>query len=259
MTVRVMTERDWSKLRRIHVNHGLHWGDSAGTDFWLYPGVELTGATTFLDSSTGWTTTSTGLTAGTGADFMASADKGTPRSAVANAQNDLVVSPAIFGDYQHARVAQLIMGERTLPRYLIMDALAGFSVGSTSSEENTAFGFLEAGGSGTTAADHFAAIASDGTNFVGRSGADSDVGAAIDTAQHLWRLILDRGSATSGAISNGAEWFIDGTSQGTFDIQADLSPSAFIIAQGGATNRVEVGFVHIYYEWNLANLDSLTA
>lgn len=253
-----MTERDWSKLRRIHVNHGLHWGDSAGTDFWLYPGVELTGATTFLDSSTGWTTTSTGLTAGSGADFMASADKGTPRSAIANAQNDLVKSPEIFGDYQHARVAQLIMGERTLPRYLIMDALAGFSVGSSSSEENTAFGFLEAGGTGTTAADQFACIASDGTSFELRSGGDSDDGIAVDTAQHLWRIILDRGSATSGAITDGARWYIDGTLQGSIDIQADLSPGAFIIAQGGANNRCEVGFVHIYYEWNLANLDPLT-
>lgn len=259
MAIHVMREKDWRKLRRVHVNHGLHWGDSVATDFWLYPGTELTGATTFLDSSTGWTTTSTGFTAGSGADFMASADKGTPRAATANAQNDLVVSPAIFGDYQHARAAQMIMGEASLPRYLIMDALAAFSVASSSSEENTGFGFLEAGGTGTTAADHFAVIRSDGTNFELGSGGDTDNGTVVDTSLHMWRIILDRGSATSGAITDGASWFIDGALQGTIDIQADLSPGAFIIAQGGANNRCEVGLVHIYYEWYLQDLDPLTS
>src|SRR3990167_9933247 len=150
MTVKVMTERDWEFLRRKHVRSPLDWGDMVGRDYWFVPGSSMTGATTFLLSSRGWTTTSMVLTAGSAADFASAADKGTPRTALTNATGDLLQSPALFGDYHHARLAQIIMGEKILPRYLILDAFAAFTVASAD-EDQTAFGLWDDGGTISTA------------------------------------------------------------------------------------------------------------
>lgn len=257
MPIRTMNERDWGHLRRKHVD-AMDWGDNVGTDYWYFAGSATNGATTFLLSSRGWTTTSLTLGAGSGGDFMASGDKGTPRNAAQNAQNDLIQSPQIFGDYTHARIAQIIMREKQLPRYLICDAFATFSV-VANNENTTALGFVEAAGSIVTANDAMAVVVSDATNWVGRSGSDSVTGGtAVDTNPHWFRIILDRGSATSAAITDGARLYVDGVSQGTFDIQADLAPFSFGAGSGGANNLVQLHVAHIYYEWDLRNVDQLT-
>ena len=255
MTVKVMTERDCEFLRRKHVLSPLDWSDQAGTDYWFVPGPSMTGATTFLLSSRGWTTTSMVLTAGAGADFMSAADKGTPRTALTNATGDILKSEAIFGDYNHARIAQLIMGEKLLPRYLILDMFAAFTVASAD-EDQTAIGLFEDDSTISTAADQLAAISSDGVNFKLRSGADSDVSAiAVDNAYHWFRIQVDR---SISAVTDGVQWFIDGVSAGTIDREADEFPASFGL-HSLTTNRISLASAHIYYAWDLRNLDQLTA
>ena len=254
MTIRTMNERDWEFLRRKHVTHAQHWGSEVGTDYWLFPGTEAAGATTFLLSSAGWTTTALSITAGTGADFMSAADKGTPRTISLGASGDILQSPVIFGDYQHARMAQLLMNEKILPRFLIMDVFAAFT--TASADENTsAFGFYEDDGVISTANDALATIYSDGTNFILRSGADTDAGALIDNNFHWWRIVIDR---SISAVTDGVQWYIDGVSQGTIDREADEFP----VFWGGhtlTTNRIELGVSHIYYAWDMRYVDQLTA
>ena len=254
MTVRVMNERDWELLRRKHVLSPLDWGEMVGTDYWFVPGPSMTGATTFLLSSRGWTTTSMVLTAGSGADFMSAADKGTPRTALSNATGDILKSEALFGDYNHARIAQIIMGEKLLPRYLICDMFAAFTVASAD-EDTTAFGFYEDDSTISTAADQFAVIRSDGTNFILKSGADSDAGAVVDNAYHWWRIQIDR---SISAVTNGVAWYIDGALQGTIDREADELPVSWGM-HTLTTNRLSLASAHIYYAWDLRNLDQLTA
>lgn len=252
MTVNVLRTIDLERLRRVHIQ-AFGWGDELGTDYWLFPGPGVNGATTKILSDVGWTLTSLGITAGSGADFISAADKGTPRTILHNASGDLISSPVVFGDYQHARAASLIMGRTDLPRYLIMDAFAAFTTASAN-EDTSGFGLIEDGGAITTAGDHMAVIVSDGTNFIARTGADSSTGAAVDTNYHWWRILIDR---TIGA-TNGARWYIDGVSQGTFDVQADEWPVHFA-AHSLTTNRIALGTTHIFYAWDLANVDQLTA
>ena len=255
MTVRVMNERDWELLRRKHVLSPLDWGDMAGTDYWYVPGSSTTGATTFLLSSRGWTTTSMVLTAGVGADFMSAADKGTPRTALTNASGDLIQSPALFGDYNHARMAQIIMGEKILPRYLICDMFAAMTVASAD-EDQTAFGLFEDDATISTAADQMAAISSDGVNFKLRSGADSDVSSiAVDNAYHWFRIQIDR---SISAVTDGVAWYIDSVLMGTIDREADEFP-AYFGKHTLTTNRISLAWGHIYYAWDLRNLDQLAA
>ena len=252
MTLTVLNTRQLESMQRRHVQ-SLDWADSVGTDFWLFAGSAVNGATTFLLSSRGWTTTSLGLTAGSAADFLSASDKGTPRSILTNAGNDLLQSPVIFGDYTHAKSASMIMGKTDLPRYLIMDVLG--AMGTASANETTSgFGLVEDGGTAGTAADGLAWIVSDGTNFKLTSGADSDAGAAIDTSPHAWRVILDSGLGTN---TDAVEWFIDGTSQGTIDLETDEFPVSFGIF-ADTTNRPALSVVHIYYAWDRRYLDPLT-
>ena len=254
MTIRVMNSRQEESLRRKHVLSPLDWGDMAGTDYWFVPGSSMTGATTFLLSSRGWTTTSMALTGGSGADFMSAADKGTPRTALTNATGDLLQSPALFGDYNHARIAQIIMGENILPRFLICDMFAAFTVASAD-EDQTAMGLFEDDGTISTALDQLAAIHSDGTNFTLKGSADEDVGAAIDNAYHWWRIQIDR---SISAVTDGVSWYIDGVLQGTIDREADEFP-AYWGLHSLTTNRISLASAHIYYAWDLRHLDQLTA
>ena len=254
MTVRVMNERDWERLRRKHVLSPLDWGDTAGTDYWFVPGSSMTGATTFLLSSRGWTTTSMVLTGGSGADFISAADVGTPRTALTNASGDILQSPALFGDYHRGRIAQIIMGEKILPRFLICDMYAAFTVASAN-ETNSSMGLFEDDATISTADDALAAIYSDGTNFGLRSGADSDAGAVVDNAYHWWRIQIDR-SIT--AVTDGVAWYMDGALQGTIDREADEWPVYWGL-HTLTTNRISLASAHIYYAWDLRNLDQLTA
>ena len=254
MTIRQMNSRLEEAQRRKHVLSPLDWADSVGTDYWFVPGPSMTGATTFLLSSRGWTTTSMVLTAGAGADFISAADKGTPRTALTNATGDILRSEAIFGDYNHARIAQIIMGEAILPRFLICDMFAAFTV-ATANETNSSMGLFEDDATISTADDALAAIYSDGTNFGLRSGADSDAGAVVDNAYHWWRIQIDR---SISAVTDGVAWYMDGALQGTIDREADEWPVYWGL-HTLTTNRISLASAHIYYAWDLRHLDQLTA
>ena len=226
---------------RAHLLSPQEWGYAAGTDFYLFGSINgmLTAGNGHELSDYGWTTTALALAAGSLADFITSADVGTPGQITFDAASDLLQSPAIFGDYAHARLAQEILG--VLPNTLRLKFYAAFTT-AANNETATAIGFVEAGGSPIGAADAMAMICSDGTNFGLRSGATTDAGAAVDTAFHLWEIVITGGGTT-------IEWFQDGTSQGTITLQADLWPASFgagIVAAG--LNRLALSWAHIRYE-----------
>jgi hypothetical protein len=101
-----------------------------------------------------------------------------------------------------------------------------------------------------------AAISSDGTNFLIHSGADEDVSSiAVDNAYHWFRVQIDR---SISAVTDGVQWFIDGVSMGTIDRAADEFPAYFGL-HSLTTNRISLASAHIYYAWDLRNLDQLTA
>lgn len=226
--------------RRVHVLDARDWNRFPGTDYWASfgPGSTTAGGTGDTLADQGWTTTSLVETAGTGADFLASADVGTPTHVLTNAASDLLQSPAVFGDYIHAEQARRFLGYS--PTMLIVEFYAAMTVHSADEVTVTGWGLVEAGGAAGTAADNMAWIGTDATNFWLRSAADSDIGAADDAVWHLFRIEVSQG--TTDAI----EWFIDGTSQGTINLQTDLWPCSFGMF-ASTTNRPALAWVHIWY------------
>jgi hypothetical protein len=217
----------------------------AGTDFWYVvnhaDAITVAGATNPSGlSGWGWTTTNLSLSSATGGDFLDSSDVGTPTATVFGADNDLLQSPTIFGDYSHGLMAGQILGH--FPTRLICEVYAAFTTNSNE-ETRTGFGLTEAGGTSGTADDALAWIHDLGTTnvFSCRSGADSDNGSADNTNYHQFRIVIKTG--TTDAI----EWFIDGTSQGTLDLEEDLAPFSFG-AYSSTTNRVALAWAHIWYE-----------
>jgi len=216
------------------------WSREVGTDYWFTAGVGFEGiAADEILTDYGWTATSVAQTAGTLADLMTSADVGTPNIAALDAASDLLLSPAIFGDYASALRAGAILGYT--PTTLNLEVYANFSV-ATASETTTGFGLST--GSSLTATNHIAFIWGGISNFNIRgtpgTGAFNDAGAAVDNNFHLWKV-----TATAGG---SVEWFIDGTSQGTITLVEDLFPTAFsasVVAAG--TNRVNIAWGHIWY------------
>lgn len=222
---------------RRHVASPQMWAVEVGTDFWLDPAVNgmITAGNAHELSDYGWTTTALGLTAGSGADFLSSADVGTVNVITFDAANDLLLSPRRFGDYQHGLVAKGLLGY--YPTRLCAEVYAAFSTHSAN-ETTTGFGLVTA--TPLTDTNHVAFIRTDGSNFAMRSSGAADAGAADDAAFHLFRIELTFGTGL-------AEWFIDGTSQGTIAILGDSFPVAFG-ASAGTTNRLSLGLVHIWYE-----------
>ena len=119
---------------------------------------------------------------------------------------------------------------------MVCEVGADWTVASAN-ETQSAFGFLEVGGTSAVANDHMAAVFSNATTFGLRSGAASDAGAAVDNAYHVWKIVVN---------STNVTWYIDGTSQGTIALQAELWPVSFF-AHTLTTNRFNLGWVHIYY------------
>lgn len=225
-------------INRLHVTDARDWSQAIGTDYWARFGVGSTTAATAL-SNYGWTTTSLVETAATGgADFLSSSDVGVDDHALTNASGDLLQSPSVFGSYYHGQVAAEILGYD--PTQMTVEFLGSFTV-VTGTSNRSGFGLTEDGGTAGTAADELAWIFTDGTNFTIRSDADSDVGAADDTDWHVWRIVVDTGSAT-----DAVEWFIDGTSQGTMDRKTDEWPVSFGM-HALTTNRPAISWVHIFY------------
>lgn len=225
---------------RKHILVPQDWGHAAGTDFWAYFGNSglLTSGVAHELSDYGWTTTTLAFASPDGADFMSADDIGTPNGLALADANDLLQSPAIFGDYTHARMVQELMGN--FPSQLVLEVYAAFTTVSGTSNRS-GFGLVEAGGTAGVSADELAWIYTDGTNFTIRSDTDSDAGAADDTDFHLWKIVVSMGSAT-----NAVEWFIDGTSQGMMDRKTDEWPVSFG-AFAHTTNRFVLSWIHMYY------------
>lgn len=240
------------RFRRVHITNPLQWANAVGTDFWLYANANgsLTASTQYLITDGGWTATSLSTLDGTLADLMTKSDVGTPGSYVTNAGADLLSSPAIFGDYAHAHAAAVIMGQKSLPRYLIMDAYAAFDTNSAD-EQTTNIGFIVNGGSPVTSANVVAAFNSDATNFRFQSGATratNTVNVAVNTVYNWYRLVLDRGDTTNAAGLIRAS--INGAVIGTQALVDDRAPYKFGFGDG-TTNRIQLNQVHIFYAYRL--------
>jgi hypothetical protein len=158
---------------------------------------------------------------------------------VFGANTDLLQSPTIFGDYSHGLQAGQILGH--LPTRLICEVYAAFTT-TSGSETRSGFGLTEAGGTSGVADDAMAWIhVPDASNFGARSGVDSDAGSTVDSNYHQFRIVIKIGT------TDKIEWFIDGTSQGTFDNQANLWPCSFG-AYSSTTNRIALAWAHFWYE-----------
>lgn len=225
-------------LNRVFVTNPLNWATDLGTDYIWTPGtmtdLNAGGTAGGLMTGRGWVTTSLTFATPSANDFISSADAIGHAGVLTDASGDILRSPIMFGDYNHARAVQQILGY--LPTSLVLEVGADFTVASAN-ETQTAFGFLEDGGTASVANDHLAAIYSDATNFGLRSGAASDAGAVVDNAYHVWKIVVN---------STQVEWFIDAVSQGTIALEADEWPVSFF-AHSLTTNRFNLGWVHIYY------------
>lgn len=239
-------------IMRKHVTLPSRWAHEAGTDFWLLPAPDMnaaedTGSQEQLPEW-GWTSTSLVDTAGSGADFMSSVDKGIPNHILTNASGDILGSPAIFGDYSHAFMAQQIAGMAKLPTKLICEFWGAMSVHSAD-EPTSGWGLFEDGATISTEADQIAFISSDSSNFQlaanGGSGALTDAGDADDALWHFFGIELN-------LADDLAYWYIDDPSrtspQGSVAITADEFPAKFGM-HALTTNRPLLGITHIFYEW----------
>ena len=243
----LLTRGDIMDLRRVHVTDPVKWATQVGTDFWIINAANgaLTASGQNLITDGGWTATSLAAAAGSGADFMSKADPGTPGQLTTDAGADLIQSPAIFGDYAHAHAAATIMGQKSLPRFLVADIYARWSVLSAD-EVTTNLGFVEDGGSIVVAADAMATIYSKGTGLTWNMQANATVvtGVVDNSTSPTWfRIALDKNS-------NQAFYYVDGVYNGVTTITADEFPASFG-AGIGTTNRVQLNQAHIFYAWTL--------
>lgn len=228
--------------RRVHILNGADWARSAGTDFWLIGGAGeesvATGAGLRTLDGGGWTATSVVEYSGSAGDFLSSTDDD-PSAFHFDAASDLLQSPAIFGSYAHARMAQEFLG--AMPTTLNLEIYAQY-LDATGAEAASGFGFVEGGGSIITANDALAVITSDGVNYSCRSGAATTAAGAVDdTAWHLWRIEV---------VAAGISWYIDGTLQNStvLALETDEWPVNFGIGvQAGGSNYLKVAFAHIWY------------
>ncbi len=229
---------------RHEVDRAVLWDDASGSDFFMEPdAAQIAGTGGAEDlSDVGWTITGLGFVGPTkSADFLSLSGIGVPGHYEGNSAGDVMQSPAVFGDYPHGLQASHHLGK--LPTSLSLEQWATWSVRSAS-ETATCLGFCDADGSIIVAADAIAAIHSDGTNFVLRSTADSDVGALVDGDIHLFKIVVQ----LIGSLTDAIEWFIDGVSQGTIDLLDNVWPAAVGCGNLSAgTNRILIGGWHLDY------------
>ena len=250
-----INRKDAERLNRVHITEGRHWGQTAGTDYWLlmnsaYDQAAAASATDPPDlmlASFGWTATSLVNTAGSGADFASSADAGTPNHFLTNASGDLLNSPAIFGDYAHMLMAQRIFGRDTLPRFLVAEFFGSMTVHSAN-EVTSGWGFIEDGGSPATEADQLAFITSDGTNFQIAGNASTPIDLVADDANwHVFKIALDRENSKVWAAVDGT-FYLTPDSSTTLAVTADEFPAKFGF-HALTTNRPALGLTHVYYAY----------
>jgi hypothetical protein len=225
--------------RRKHILSPVEWAHSAGTDFWaFFANADMAAAGSADLANNGWTVTAATIVVGSGADLLTSSGIGVTGGIALPTEADLIDSPSMFGDFAHGRMVQEFLGY--LPTRLHLELYARFGA-STNDETATGFGFVQDVGSPITTTDHLAYIFSDGVNFGLRSSGATDAGAVDDTDSHLWKITL------SGTT---AEWFIDGTSQGTIALLENQFPVSFgagTKATDGANDPV-ISWVHIWYD-----------
>lgn len=250
-------------MTRVHVNAGWKWAHEVGTDYWLHPsqGLDQAAAASTavgpLLAENGWIATGLVNTAGAGADFRGGvftpgsdksqsgsyADPGLPQHFLTGTDNDLLESPAIFGDAAGMQAARDMAGMRNLPNILGASFWGAMTVNSADAK-NASWGFFQDGGSALDPATAIAAIYSDSANFavVVANSVLGSVGAAVDTAWHYWNIELN----FDGFIS----WSIDGVLQqrNTVAITTDQAPYSFGFACD-ATNFPGLGLTHVYYDW----------
>ena len=255
-------------MARQHVRKGAEWGHSAGTDYWLNfnSGLDILGAASTATgdelAENGWTATSLVNTAAAGSDFGGGlrtplanqyggvegtyGDAGAPGHALTNASGDLLGSPAIFGDAAHMWQAARLLGRSDLPRYLIAEFWAAFTVASAD-EATSAIGFFEDGATISTEADQYAVIASNSANFeLNGNAATMATGPAVATTWALWKIVLEHQGATGPkvyAYRNGTAF---STTPGTG--AQDEFPLKFGF-HALTTNRIGLGLTHIYYDY----------
>lgn len=263
------TQNFYLPLARQHVLLGRDWAEAAGTDYWLNwnPAFDILAAASATDPGAfsvlaehGWTATSLVNTAGAGADFGGGVftpgvnypnhgsfgDAGSPNHVLTNASGDLLLSPAIFGDAYHMWQAARMLGKSTLPRFLIAEFAAAFTVASAN-EVTSVIGFFEDGATASTEADQYAVIASDGTNFkLTGNAAAMATGPVIATSWSLWRIVLQ----FNGATGPNCYAYKDGVifSQTAGVGAQDEFPLKFGL-HSLTTNRQGLGPVHIYYDY----------
>lgn len=247
-----LARSDFTSIReRAHgVVPAAYWGTQPGVHFWLRGGGAnfLSASKPLTLSDFGWTTTTQVSTVGTGQNLMAKGT-GTPGAFIPTSASSVMLSPAVFGSYDHARDAMEVAGLKSLPRYLIMDTYAAFATDSAN-ETKSGFGFTTSGSSGGTDADKIAYIFTDGTSFRMREGSgpntSSVTGAkAIDTSWHRFRIILDNQNTTT------ALWYIDRTAQPTLTTVTAARMPALYESWIDTTNRVSISSVHIFYAWKI--------
>jgi len=99
----------WStgQNNRKHVINPHEWGCESGTDFWAFFGEADMAAAGGKDlADDGWEASGFSYLVGSGAGLLSSAVKGTIGGLNFDTTGDYLISPAIFGGYAHALVAQ---------------------------------------------------------------------------------------------------------------------------------------------------------
>jgi hypothetical protein len=227
--------------RRIHIRDPHEWGNSPGTDYWADFGKDDLAAGGGRDlADSGWEASGFSILDGSGAEMLDASAKGTTGGINFDAASDYLISPTMFGDWEHGLLVQQMLGY--FPTKISFECLARFAAGVD--EEATGFGFLQDGvdANALVKADHMAYITVDGTDFSLESSAAADAGATKATTPHLFKVV--------GTFGGTWEWFIDDASQGTLAIVAAQAPYAWgagTRAAGGANDPV-ISWLHIWYE-----------
>ena len=228
-------------LPRLHATGANDWDKAPAwcTDFWFTPAIDLnTASSPGLLSAQGWLAAGTiSFVAGTGADFLSSADPGVIAHMLLDATGERLTSPFIFGQDWKTRYIRDQLGWQ--PKKLIADFTAIWTTASNA-DTTGGIGFVEAGGAIQTAADHLAMLTSDGTNFILRSGAaTSDFAGAVTLTSARWRIELNLTSQLAILYKNGSLF-------DSIALEADLFPCAFGAACT-SSNDLGLGDAHVYY------------
>jgi len=219
------------------VKNARDWAGGAGFVF-LFDCVgddhpDMPTATSNIGGLTGWGWAQSGVindTPNTGDLFVATSDIGPNGSAG-------MVSPRIFGGADHRAMAAKFLS--VTPTKLVLEFYGRWAAAASNNETTSWIcGFTRTtSDTDASAAGSAGCITSNGTNFVLTSDNGSDVGAALDTNHHWFRIEI--GAATT-------EWFIDDVSQGTIATETGIFPVAVSIRRStGNQPRLSQG--RVYY------------